>query len=60
MAKGAARPKGTPDEDPYVRLIVGLPPRLNEVLRQQAKAEDRPLAWIVRKAIEEYLGVRHV
>jgi hypothetical protein len=28
---------------------------LDEALRQRADEEDRPLAWFVRKALEEYL-----
>ena len=56
MAKGAARTKGTPDEPQFRRLIFGLTPDLDEALRQRAEEEDRPLAWLVRKALEEYLG----
>ena len=55
VAKGAARPRGTTDEPKFVRLIVGLPVDLDRALRLKAQAEDRPLAWIVRKAVEEYL-----
>ncbi|MBA3362455.1 MAG: ribbon-helix-helix protein, CopG family [Acidimicrobiia bacterium] len=55
MARGAARPKGTPDEPEFRRLIFGLTPELDEALRLRAESEDRPLAWLVRKALEEYL-----
>lgn len=56
MAKGAARPKGSPDEPKYRRLIFGLPPELDDALRKRADQEDRPLAWVVRRAIENYLN----
>lgn len=55
MARGAARPKGVEDEPKYRRLIFGLPPELDEALRERADAEDRPLAWLVRRALEQYL-----
>lgn len=55
MAKGAARPKGTKDEPQFRRLIFGLTPELDEALRQRAESEDRPLAWLVRRALEEFL-----
>jgi len=55
MAKGAARPLGVPDEPKYRRLIFGLPPELDDALRERADQEDRPLAWLVRRAIEQYL-----
>jgi predicted transcriptional regulator len=55
MAKGAARPRGIEDEPRYRRLIFGLPPELDDALRERADAEDRPLAWLVRRAIEQYL-----
>lgn len=55
MAKGAARPKGTQDDPHFRRLIFGLTPELDSALRRRAKEEDRPLAWIVRKALEEFL-----
>lgn len=55
MAKGAARPKGSPDEPKFRRLIVGLTSELDQALKIRAAVEDRPLAWLVRKALEEYL-----
>ncbi len=56
MAKGAARPKGTADEPKFHRLIVGLTPELHQALLTKAAFTDRPLAWLVRKALAEYLG----
>ena len=56
MAKGAARPQGTKDDPQFRRLIFGLPPELDDALRRRAESEDRPLAWLVRRALEEYLG----
>lgn len=58
MAKGRARPLDIEDDPKYRRLIFGLPPELDEALRNRALEEDRPLAWIVRKAIEDFLGER--
>jgi predicted DNA-binding protein len=55
MAKGRARPIDTEDDPRFRRLIFGLPPELDEALRERAEQEDRPLAWLVRKAIEKYL-----
>lgn len=55
MAKGAARPAGTEDDPKFRRLIFGLPPELDHALRARAESEDRPMAWLVRRALEEYL-----
>lgn len=56
MAKGRARRPGTMDEPKYRRLLVGLPPDLDDALRSAAASEDRPLAWVVRQALEHYLS----
>lgn len=56
MAKGRARRPGTEDEPKYRRLLVGLPPELDDALRSVAASEERPLAWIVRLALERYLS----
>jgi predicted transcriptional regulator len=37
-------------------VTVRLPPDLEEVLRQRADAEDRPLAGIVRQAVRHYFA----
>ncbi len=55
MARGAARPPSEPDEPRYRRLIFGLPPDLDDALRERAQEEDRTLAWLVRRALEDYL-----
>jgi hypothetical protein len=60
MAKGRARRPGTQDEPKYRRLLVGLPPDMDDALRSVAASEDRPLAWVVRQALEHYLFDREV
>ncbi len=58
MAKGAAREKGTTDDAKYERLVFGAPPMLMDRLRVAAKQDDRPLSWLIRKALLEYLDRR--
>lgn len=50
------RPSGTEDDPQFRRLIFGLPPDLDDALRRRAEEEDRPLAWLVRRALTDYLG----
>lgn len=38
-----------------LRLIVSLPPELDQQLRQYAKKNERPLSWVIQKALAEWL-----
>jgi predicted DNA-binding protein len=37
---------------------VNLPKDLYEQVRREAAAQERSIAWVVRKAVEAYLGAR--
>lgn len=38
-----------------LRLIVSLPPELDQQLRQYAEKNERPLSWVIQKALAEWL-----
>lgn len=38
-----------------LRLIVSLPPELDQKLRQYAEENERPLSWVIQKALAEWL-----
>jgi predicted DNA-binding protein len=38
------------------RLTIVLPPRVYEELWKLADSHDVPVAWIIRRAVEHYLG----
>ena len=42
------------------RLIIKIPDRMNEALRQEADRRTAPIAAVVREAIAEYLDKRGV
>ena len=42
-------------EDIYVRIAFTLPPQLDAQLREHCRRRDRTVAWVLQKAITEYL-----
>lgn len=52
--KKMARPPKAEGER-NLRLIVSLPPDLDKRMREYAEANERPLSWIIQKALAEWL-----
>lgn len=44
------------NEAKFRRIIVGLPPALHHHLQRRAADEDRPISWVIRRALRDYLG----
>lgn len=51
-------PPKKPDSEKAIRINTSLPPELYERVAKFCNDEDRSYAWVVQKALIEYLGKR--
>ena len=55
---GDAMPPKKPDSEKAIRINTSLPPELYKRVAKFCSEEDRSYAWIVQKALIEYLDKR--